>query len=136
MKSDLSNVVLIRYMRTYTKILNELKEDIKQYDLNITEFAVLELLYSKGEQKIQDIAKKILITSGSTTYVIDKLCDKKYITRNVDEKDKRIYYAKLTRQGLYKMKKIMPKHLEKIKNIFSSITYEEQEFLLNILGRI
>lgn len=49
------------------------KKDVQESDLNLTEFAVLELLYHKGNQPIQMIGKKVLIASSSITYVIDKL---------------------------------------------------------------
>jgi len=44
--------------------------------LNITEFSVLEVLFLQGKQTIQQIGTSILISSGSMTYVIDKLEDK------------------------------------------------------------
>lgn len=47
--------------------------DIKKHGFNPTEFAVLELLYSKGEQPVQKIGEKVLIASSSITYVVDKL---------------------------------------------------------------
>src|SRR5699024_8870364 len=56
-------------------------QDIKRYGLNLSEFAVLELLYNKGEQPIQMIGKKVLLASSSMTYVIDKLAKKEYLAR-------------------------------------------------------
>ncbi len=47
--------------------------------MNPTDFSVLELLFHRGRQPIQLIGKKVLITSSSITYVIDKL-EKKKIT--------------------------------------------------------
>jgi DNA-binding MarR family transcriptional regulator len=63
---------------------------------NITEFSVLELLLHKGPQTIQKIKEKILIASSSTTYVIDQLHKKGYVTRTPSEKDRRITYVELT----------------------------------------
>ncbi len=51
--------------------------DIKMHGFNPTEFAVLELLYSKGDQAVQKIGAKVLIASSSITYVVDKLEKKK-----------------------------------------------------------
>ncbi len=63
-------VILSRAVQSITK---RIEEDIKSYGLNPTEFAVLELLYSKGDQPIQKIGDKILLASSSITYVVDKL---------------------------------------------------------------
>ena len=42
---------------------------------------MLELLFHKGDQPLQQIGGKILLASGSMTYVIDKLEKKEYIKR-------------------------------------------------------
>ena len=63
-------VILSRAIQSITK---RIEEDIKSYGLNPTEFAVLELLYSKGDQPIQKIGDKILLASSSITYVVDRL---------------------------------------------------------------
>lgn len=64
---------LVVLMRASQSVQDVLRKDIKVYGLNTTEFAVLELLYHKGDQPIQHIGKKILLSSGSITYVVDKL---------------------------------------------------------------
>ncbi|WP_244933630.1 MarR family transcriptional regulator [Neobacillus mesonae] len=46
--------------------------------LGISEFSVLEVLYQKGKQTIQQIGNCILISSGSMTYCLDKLEKKDY----------------------------------------------------------
>lgn len=60
-------------LRASQSVQDVVRKDMQQYGLNQTEFAVLELLYHKGEQPIQHIGKKILIASSSITYVVDKL---------------------------------------------------------------
>ncbi|HDR3498258.1 MarR family transcriptional regulator [Bacillus toyonensis] len=62
-------VILSRDLQSITK---RIEEDIKSYGLNPTEFAVLKLLYSKGDQPIQKIGDKILLASSSITYVVDR----------------------------------------------------------------
>ena len=56
------------------KVIHECTNQFFQENgLNPTEFAVLELLYHKGKQPLQQIGNKILLASGSITYVVDKL---------------------------------------------------------------
>lgn len=57
------------------------QQDVKQYGLNITEFEVLELLYSKGPQPIQRIRERVLIASSSISYVVTQLEEKGYLNR-------------------------------------------------------
>lgn len=132
MREENSLKSLIGLFRMHNKILKLLKNDVKKYNLNLTEFGVLEYLYNKGSQKIQTIAEKMLITSGSTTYVVDNLEKKGYLKRNICESDKRIFYAELTEKGYDFMKEIFPKHKDKIVEIFSILSEKELETLSNL----
>lgn len=101
------------------------KEDVKRYGLNITEFAVLELLYNKGPQPIQRIRDRVLIASSSISYVVSQLEDKDWITREKDKDDKRVYMACLTEKGQSQMADIFPKHAETLTKAFDVLTKDE-----------
>ena len=47
--------------RTNDLLEKSVKKDVRSYGLNISEFAVLELLYNKGPQPINRIQERILI---------------------------------------------------------------------------
>src|SRR5690606_27166142 len=80
-------------------VMEEANKLIESYKLNTTEFAVLELLYHKGRQPIQKIGQKILLSSGSMTYVVDKLEKKGLLERVFCTEDKRITYMSITAAG-------------------------------------
>ncbi|HHC6129784.1 TPA: MarR family winged helix-turn-helix transcriptional regulator [Staphylococcus aureus] len=105
------------------------KEDVKRYGLNITEFAVLELLYNKGPQPIQRIRDRVLIASSSISYVVSQLEDKGWITREMDKDDKRVYMACLTEKGQSQMADIFPKHAETLTKAFDVLTKDELTIL-------
>lgn len=98
-EEELSLKAFIVLSRALQSIKKRVEEDIKCLGLNPTEFAVLELVYSKGDQPIQKIGEKVLIASSSITYVVDKLEKKKLIERRPCPKDRRITYAALTNEG-------------------------------------
>jgi MarR family transcriptional regulator, 2-MHQ and catechol-resistance regulon repressor len=112
------------------------RKDIQQYDLNITEFAVLELLYHKGEQPIQIIGKKVLIASSSITYVIDKLENKGFVERKACPTDRRVTFALLTEKGKSIMANIFPQHEQKIAELFDVLTEHELQALIEYLKRV
>lgn len=105
-----------------------MEEDIKCLGLNPTEFAVLELIYNKGDQPIQKIGEKVLIASSSITYVIDKLEKKSLIVRRPCPKDRRITYAALTNEGTALMNNLFPKHKAAMKGIFGGLTLKKKKF--------
>ncbi|MFY3793205.1 MarR family winged helix-turn-helix transcriptional regulator [Ureibacillus sp. MALMAid1270] len=110
-------------------------EHVKQ-GINPTEFAVLELLFHKGDQPIQAIGKKILIASSSITYVVDKLEEKQYVTRKACPTDRRVTYASITDEGKKLMEQIFPTHIEKIEEIFNELTDEEILILIDLLKKV
>ena len=85
--NDQSLKLFIVLSRAYRAVNEHVNKRIQRYGLNPTEFAVLELLYHKGDQPLQQIGGKILLASGSMTYVIDKLEKKKYIESHVQRID-------------------------------------------------
>ena len=122
--------------RTYKALLDRDQRNIRSYGLNITEFGVLELLYSKGSHPIQQIGDKILITSGTMTYVVDKLEKKGLIVRRPCDKDRRIVHAELTEAGRSKMSGILPKHYQALAESFNGLNQAEQEQAIELLKKI
>ncbi|WP_353419455.1 MarR family transcriptional regulator [Staphylococcus delphini] len=116
---------LIGIKRTNNMIDHIIRSDVKSYGLSVTAFAVLELLYNKGEHTIQRIQERILIASSSTTYVINSLENKGYLQRRQCTKDRRVSYISLTDKGQQLMDNIFPKHTKAIEQAFSILTDEE-----------
>lgn len=128
--------VVIGIMRASNLLVDDLKKTLKNHPINATEFAVMEFLYSKGEKSIQEIRDRILLASGSATYVVDNLEKKGYVNRKISQKDKRVTYIKLTKIGKNLMDDIFPIHKINTKKIFDDLTEEELDTLKKILKKI
>lgn len=127
---------VIGIMRASNLLVGDLKRTLKNYPINATEFSVMEFLYSKGEKSIQEIRDRILLASGSATYVVDNLEKKGYVNRKISQKDKRVTYIKLTKIGENLMDDIFPIHKINTKKIFDDLTEEELDTLKEILKKI
>ncbi|WP_213809741.1 MarR family winged helix-turn-helix transcriptional regulator [Jeotgalicoccus sp. WY2] len=112
------------------------KNDAQQYGLNISEFAVMELLFHKGPQPINRIQERILIANSSTTYILDKLEKKDYIIRKRDENDRRSMKAALTEEGENLIRRIFPAHSELLTGLFSALSDEELSAFRETLKKI
>ncbi len=134
--TDLSLKLLIVFSRAHRTIVDLLVDDMKRYSLNLTEFAVLELLFNKGDQPIQHIGKQVLLTSGSITYVVDRLEQKKFLLRKPCPKDKRVTFTILTDLGRELMSDIFPKHHERIQEIFAGVDESEMKELIHLLKKL
>ena len=127
---------VIGIMRASNLLVDDLKRTLKNYPINATEFSVMEFLYSKGEKSIQEIRDRILLASGSATYVVDNLEKKGYVIRRISQKDKRVTYIGLTETGMKLIDDIFPTHKKNTKKIFEKINDKELVILKEILKKI
>ena len=127
---------VIGIMRASNLLVGDLKRTLKNYPINATEFSVMEFLYSKGEKSIQEIRDRILLASGSATYVVDNLEKKGYVIRKISQKDKRVTYIGLTETGMKLIDDIFPAHKKNTKKIFEKINDKELVILKEILKKI
>lgn len=122
--------------RAYKAINEHVNKAIQAHGLNPTEFAVLELLYHKGEQPLQQIGGKILLASGSITYVVDKLEEKGLLKRVACPKDRRVTYAQITDEGKILIEDIFPEHAKRIDELMSSLTQTEKIEAIGLLKKL
>lgn len=119
------------------KAINETTNQFFQENgLNPTEFAVLELLYHKGRQPLQQIGNKILLASGSITYVVDKLEKRGYLLRVSCPSDRRVTYAEITEEGKAFMAEVFPKHEQHLHELVSVLTNEEKDIAIKLLKKL
>jgi MarR family 2-MHQ and catechol resistance regulon transcriptional repressor len=123
-------------MQTSKAVQERMRLEITKYNLSITEFSVLEVLYNKGKQTIQQIGKSILISSGSMTYVIDKLEQRGILYRNACPDDRRVIHVTLTDDGNELIENIMPKHQELVDYMLGSLNNDEAETLVKLLKKV
>jgi MarR family 2-MHQ and catechol resistance regulon transcriptional repressor len=122
--------------RAYKAINEHVNKVIQSNGLNPTEFAVLELLYHKGDQPLQQIGGKILLASGSITYVVDKLEQKGLLKRIACPKDRRVTYASITDEGKQLIQEIFPEHAKQIDSLMSSLNDSEKVEAINLLKKL
>ena len=135
-EEELSLKLFVVFSKSFRAVADKIEEDIKKYGLHPTEFAVLELLYHKGDQQIQQIGKKVLLASGSITYVVDKLEQKNLLLRKPCPNDRRVTYAIITEEGKQLMSDIFPRHKQAIDHLFSSLSEQEKETIIPLLKKV
>ncbi|USB33981.1 MarR family transcriptional regulator [Paenibacillus sp. YPG26] len=138
MKSDqeLSLKLLVVLSKSYKIIMDHAVKDMKKYGLSSSEFTVLELLYHKGQFPLQQIGDKILVTSGSITYNIDKLEKKGLLKRVPCPEDRRVTYADITEAGKALFDQIFPEHASAIESLMKGLSAEEKEQAITLLKKL
>ena len=112
--------------------------DIARHGLSSAEFGILEALYHKGPLLLGDIQRRILVSSGGITFLVDRLTGKGLVAREACPSDRRARYAVLTPAGRALMKRIFPEHGEAMARALSTLTRDHRRLatkLLRDLGR-
>lgn len=124
--------------RAYAAVAEHSQADIARHGLTPMEFGILEALHHKGPMILGEVQKKILVTSGGVTYLVDRLAAKGLVERRRCEHDRRAYYAALTPAGEELIREIFPAHAQAIRLAMSGLSEEEKDEaigLLRTLGR-
>lgn len=135
-KEDPSLKLFVVLSKAYRAVFDQVAKDIKNHGLNTTDFAVMELLYHKGAQPLQKIGDRILLASGSITYVLDKLEKKGLVKRTPCPEDRRITYASITEKGEELLNDIFPSHWNQIERITGGLKEEEKLQAILLLKKL
>ncbi|MGM0522898.1 MAG: MarR family winged helix-turn-helix transcriptional regulator [Bacillota bacterium] len=135
-KQDPSLKLFVVLSKAYRAVSDQVADDIRSKGLNTTDFGVLELLYHSGDQPLQKIGDKILLASGSITYVVDKLEKKGLVKRTQSEKDRRVTYASITDDGVALLNEIFPDHWKQIEHITNGLTEDEKIEAIGLLKKL
>jgi MarR family transcriptional regulator, 2-MHQ and catechol-resistance regulon repressor len=122
--------------RAYLSIYKHVAADVARYDLTASEFAILEALFHKGPLLLGDLQKKILVTSGGVTYLVNRLIAKGLVTRESFPGDKRSRFAVLTPEGSALIKRIFPGHAKRIARVMGELSPREQKRLTAMLRKL
>lgn len=68
-------------------------------DITNNDMHIIEAIGLSGENTMSVVAKKLGITAGSLTTSVNSLVNKKYVTRQRSEEDRRVVFLKLTAKG-------------------------------------
>jgi MarR family 2-MHQ and catechol resistance regulon transcriptional repressor len=102
-----------------------------------SDFAVLEALLHKGPLPINEIGKKVLLTSGSITVAVDRLESKGLVERRASGTDRRAKIVHLTKEGRELIARSYAEHAADMEQLASaSLTKTERETLIRLLKKI
>src|ERR1043165_20668 len=113
------------------------ENSIAELEMCGSDFAVLEALLHKGPLPINEIGKKVLLTSGSITVAVDRLESKGLVERRASGTDRRAKIVHLTKQGRELITRSYAEHAADMERLASaSLTKPERNSLIKLLKKI
>ena len=112
--------------RAYSAVARQVDADIARHGLTTTEFGILEALRHKGPLLLGEIQRKVLVTSGGITYLVDRLVAKGLVRREPSPHDRRARFAVLTPDGTALIDRIFPEHARCVAQVMNGLDASEQ----------
>lgn len=109
---------------------------IKSSELTVSEAHSIEILEQYGEMSMKDLARKLGVSTGTTTVTVDRLEKKDYAQRKPTKEDRRVTLISLTEKGIEAAKEHRKYHIDLTEQMISSISKDEADQLINILKKI
>jgi len=101
-----------------------------------SDFAVLEVLFAKGPLPVNDIGRRVLLTSGSITTAVDRAEQRGLVRRAPSPQDKRVVNVALTPKGRTLIDSVLKVHFRNLAHALSGLAPAEQEILANLLRKL
>jgi MarR family 2-MHQ and catechol resistance regulon transcriptional repressor len=111
-------------------------DSIAGLDLCLSDFAVLELLLHKGPQPVNQIGKRVFLSSGSITAAVDRLEDRHLVHRSIDPGDLRSRIVTLTASGRTFIEQAFAKHAEDMEQTMAVLRPRERQELIRLLKKL
>ena len=123
--------------RAHAAVVAHVEAHVAGHGLTVAEFGVLEALYHKGPLLLLgDVQRKILVSSGGVTFLVDRLTAKGLVERRICESDRRARYAALTPAGEALMERIFPEHAAMLERALGTLSPDEQAEATALLRRL
>ncbi len=135
-KNDLALDTWVKLARTHSVVHQHSNEDIRNYGLTTPQFGVLDALGHLGPLKVGELCRKMLVSGGNMTLVLDNLEKRGIIERAFSKTDRRAILIQLTNEGKELFNNIFTKHADFIGNLFDVLSYKEQKDLGSLLKKL
>lgn len=112
------------------------RKSISELEMCDSDFAILEALLHKGPLPVNEIGRKILLTSGSITVAVDRLEAKGLVERQAHGTDRRARIVHLKKEGRRVITRAYAKHAADMERLAAaSLTITERRTLIRLLKK-
>lgn len=123
----------IALARAHNAVQAHAAADVARHGLTVAEFGVLEALFHKGPMLLGEVQRRILVSSGGITWLVDRLEKRGLVERRPCPGDRRARLAALTSEGEALVRGIFPEHAARIKAAVSGLGKKEKREAIRLL---
>lgn len=122
--------------RAFHAVEERAAADAGRHGLTLAEFGILEALQHKGPLLLGELQRRILVSSGGMTYLVDRLERRGLVRREPCPDDRRARYAALTAAGAALVERAFPRHAAAIADAFGGLSRAEQRDAIRLVRKL
>lgn len=122
--------------RSFKYVDDYVRPRMSKLGLTMTEFSVLATLYRRGPTPLGELSDRILLTGASTTYTVKKLEQRRLLSRQPKEEDRRIILGSITEAGRKLLDRIFPLHTKDLVQAMHGLSTEEKLTVTKLLKKM
>ncbi len=107
-----------------------------KYGITTEQWRVLTCIKSRGPLKPTNIASMLERSPNSISMIVDRMVKAGLLRRTRDRKDRRVVFVSMTDKGKEAVEQAVPAGWEFINKLLSTLSYDEQRALADMLERI
>ena len=130
---EMLNDILVNLFNEILKLEEEAIITDEFKDITNNDMHIIEAVGLSGENTMSVVAKKLGITAGSLTTSVNSLVNKKYVTRQRSEEDRRVVFLKLTEKGKRAYEHHREYHRQMTEAVISRLDENEVPVLIKTL---
>lgn len=122
--------------RAHDAIAEHARADVSRHGLTLAEFGIMEALFHRGPMLLGEVQRRILVSSGGITYLVNRLEERGLVERRECEEDRRARYAALTGEGEALVRRIFPEHARCLEHALAGLDAGEKEEAIRLLREL
>src|SRR5436190_15583343 len=126
-------LVLMKAHRTLDRLATR---SIESSEVGLSDFAVMEMLLHKGPQPVNEIGRRVELTSGAITTAVDRLESRGLVRREAHPSDRRARIVRLTAAGEEQAAEIFARHKAAMDLAASGLSKTERATLIVLLKKL
>jgi DNA-binding MarR family transcriptional regulator len=134
--SSYSTSLWVRFLRFNLHSHKKLESDLEKQGLTPPQFYVLATIGYAGGLPFGEIGAKMMVTVSNLTGIVDRLEEKRLVSRKRDEHDRRVVHVVLTDKGAKLYNTTIPLFERSISTIFAALDKPEQKELSALLRKL
>src|SRR5438105_3795540 len=126
-------LVMMKAHRTLERLATR---SIESSEVGLSDFAVMEMLLHKGPQPVNEIGRRVELTSGAITTAVDRLESRGLVTREAHPSDRRARIVRLTAAGEEQAAKVFAVHKAAMDLAARGLSKTERATLIELLKKL